>query len=147
LARFETDVIAFKPQLVLWQLGSNSVLRDGDDTVFEDSLRRGIAGLRAARADVILVDPQYAPRILARESHTRVIKILSSVAAELDVLVFRRFAMMKQWVESGSTPQAALLSPDQLHMSDFGYACIARALAVSSDGAVTAKPREMAIKR
>ena len=29
LARFETGVIAEHPHLVLWQVGTNSVLRDG----------------------------------------------------------------------------------------------------------------------
>lgn len=147
LRRFENDVIALKPQLVLWQLGSNSVLKGGGVAGFEDALRRGIERLRAAQADVILIDVQYAPRILSGASYADVLRILSAVAGELDVALFRRFALMKHWVESGRAGHDVLLSADQLHMSDAGYACVAHALADAIYDAVVGVPADIVVRR
>src|SRR5439155_17219601 len=58
LARFERDVIAEKPDLVLWQVGSNSVLRDRPLDQRATVLHEGIAQLKAIRADIVLIDPQ-----------------------------------------------------------------------------------------
>jgi lysophospholipase L1-like esterase len=135
LARFEDDVVALKPQLVLWQVGSNSVLRGGGIAAFEDALRRGVERIRAAHADVVLIDPQYAPRILSRPLYIDVLRTLADVVADLKVARFQRFGLMKQWVSSGQVGSEVLLSPDQLHMSDVGYACVARNLASAIEAA------------
>ena len=64
LARFDADVIEEAPDLVLWQVGSNSVLRDHPTPAA--LIREGIEILKANGADVIIVDPQFAPKILAK---------------------------------------------------------------------------------
>jgi acyl-CoA thioesterase-1 len=40
LARFERDVLAYSPQLVIWQTGSNSALQGWDIDVYEARERR-----------------------------------------------------------------------------------------------------------
>jgi hypothetical protein len=42
--------------------------------------------------------------------------------------LFHRFALMRAWHEKDGVPFEAFLSPDQLHMNDWGYACIAKLL-------------------
>ena len=69
LARFPRDVLSYHPQLVIWQTGSNHALQSEDMQGYEKTVRAGIARLRAAHIDVILMDPQYAPRILGRPLH------------------------------------------------------------------------------
>src|SRR5262245_49099903 len=64
LARFTRDVLPYHPQLVIWQTGSNSALQSKDVQSYEHTIREGIARLKEAHMDVILMDPQYAPRIL-----------------------------------------------------------------------------------
>ena len=49
MARFSTDVVAAHPQLVLWQVGTNSVLRDRPLDRHEAELYQGIDELKAAR--------------------------------------------------------------------------------------------------
>jgi acyl-CoA thioesterase-1 len=69
LARFARDVIADKPDLVLWQVGSNAVLRGRDVVRVAAVLREGVGQLKAIGADVILVDPQFAPRMVEKLGH------------------------------------------------------------------------------
>ena len=64
LQRFDSAVIAAKPDLVLWQLGTNSVIRDhklGDNG---DLIRSGLAKIWTTGADVVLIDPQFAPKVM-----------------------------------------------------------------------------------
>jgi acyl-CoA thioesterase I len=66
LARLEIAVIAEPPDLVLWQVGTNSVLRDIDLKAQVAELHEGLVRLKATGADIVLIDPQYAPRVIAK---------------------------------------------------------------------------------
>jgi len=63
LARFETDVLPYKPQLVIWQVGSNYTLRSTDLEAYAAILRKGIDRLRSAHTDVILMDQGDGTRV------------------------------------------------------------------------------------
>ncbi|MGZ5961864.1 MAG: SGNH/GDSL hydrolase family protein, partial [Rhizomicrobium sp.] len=54
LARFDRDVFAQHPDLVLWQVGSNSVLRDRPLDEANTALHEGLKRLREAGMDVVL---------------------------------------------------------------------------------------------
>lgn len=138
LARFGTDVMAHKPHLVIWQSGSNSLLRNTAIDDYLATVRAGILKLKAAGADVILMDPQFAPVVVAQPTHRRLISSIRALANDLKVGLFQRFAVMRHWVSSGGTHIEAVISKDRLHMNDASYACIARLLA---DG-VSAVARE-----
>src|SRR6202011_634011 len=65
VARFERDVFSHKPDLVVWQLGTNDVAWGGNpDAKLRDRIIQGIQMLKASGADVILMDLQYAPMVL-----------------------------------------------------------------------------------
>jgi lysophospholipase L1-like esterase len=138
LVRFERDVLPYSPQLVIWQTGSNSTLLGRDVAAYEATVRRGIAQLKAARIDIVLMDPQYAPRVLARPMHRRVIETINLIAGDLKVAVFHRHELMHHWVTSGQLTMDDMLSRDQLHMNDLGYSCIARLLADALETAAQA---------
>jgi lysophospholipase L1-like esterase len=129
--RLQADAVDLKPDLVLWQLGTNAVLRSQGVEVYRAHIRQGIAALQAAGIDVVLIDLQYAPKVLQDPDHTAMQKILADLAAEMKVGLFRRFAIMHDWLRHGGLQQADLVSPDGLHMNDLGYACWARSLAQS----------------
>ncbi|HEY7321100.1 MAG TPA: SGNH/GDSL hydrolase family protein [Candidatus Binatia bacterium] len=131
LARFERDVLPYHPQLVIWQTGSNQALKSGNIKEFVATIRGGISRLKAAHVDVILMDPQYAPRLLARPLHLFIVDTISAVANEMDVAVFRRFAVMRDWIWSGRYKMEDIISSDGLHMNDASYGCIAHLLADS----------------
>ncbi len=130
LARLDTDVLAVRPQLVIWQVGANGALRDTDPAVFRRLVGAGIAKLRAAGADVILMDNQRTPRMIAAPENNRINETLAGVAAENGVGLFARSALMDAWARDGHA-MTEFAASDGLHMNDLGYRCVARALAES----------------
>ena len=145
LARFERDVLPYHPQLVIWQTGTNQALRTGDIGGYVDTVREGISRLKATKADIVLMDPQFAPRVLARPTHPFIVDSISAVANDMNVAVFRRFAVMRHLISSGQYKMEDIISSDGLHMNDVSYSCIARLLADSIAAAADARePRSRA---
>lgn len=126
LARFANDVIAAQPQLVLWQVGTNSVLRDKSLTEHEAELHQGIQQLKAMGADVVLIDLQYAPAVLAKSETPAMVEQIALTAKEDNVDLFHRFAVMRDWHDTQHLGFDVFVAPDQLHMNDWGYACWAK---------------------
>jgi acyl-CoA thioesterase I len=129
VARFERDVIAASPDLVIWQVGTNAVLRDLDIAHYRAIVRAGILRLKESGFDIILMDMQYAPKILTHPLYREMERSLAVVAKEQGIPVFRRFALMRHWITSGQLDFATMLSPDGLHMNDLSYGCIGHVLA------------------
>jgi lysophospholipase L1-like esterase len=138
--RFERDVFVHKPDLVIWQLGTNSVLRDSGMAGYAPPVVAGIARLKASGADVILMNPQYAPKVTKDPDHADMLNLLDSVGRQENVSVFGRFAIMRDWVQSGATDLGGILSPDGLHMNDTSYRCIAQLLADAIAVSVSPSP-------
>ena len=136
MARFSVGVFAVHPQLVLWQVGTNSVLRDHPLKPHSTLLHAGLAELRAIGADVVLIDMQYAPKVLAKPETPGMIEQISLAAKDDDIDVFHRFAIMRSWYQVQHRPFNIFITPDGLHMNDWGYACWAKLLAVSIAQAV-----------
>jgi acyl-CoA thioesterase I len=129
LARFERDVFAFGPDLVVWQLGTNDVAWGGHpDDQLSSKVVQGVRALKASGADVILMDLQFSPMVLASSYYSKMQAIVSEVAQQEHVGLFSRFTLMHNSIDAG-VPQGALVSFDGLHNSAEGYDCIGRALA------------------
>ncbi|HEY4403394.1 MAG TPA: SGNH/GDSL hydrolase family protein [Xanthobacteraceae bacterium] len=137
LARFDTSVIAEKPDLVIWQTGTNSVLRDRPLDPKAVLLHEGLARLKAIHTDVILVDPQYAPKVIAKADAEGMVAQIAATAKEQSVDLFRRFALMKRWHQTDHMPFDAFVSPDGLHMNDWSYGCLAKWLGTAIVEAAT----------
>jgi lysophospholipase L1-like esterase len=131
LRRFDTDVIAKKPDLVLWQLGTNSLIRDHQMSDRGASIRMGLFRIRASGADTILIDPQYAPKVIAKPLAPQMVEFISEIAKEENVGLFRRFDVMKRWNEVEGIPFDAFVIADGLHLNDWGYGCMAHNLGVA----------------
>jgi acyl-CoA thioesterase I len=131
MARFQSGVFAEHPQLVLWQLGTNSVLREHPLQPHLTELRSGIEQLKSAGFDVVLIDPQYAPKVLAKSETPGMVEQIALAAKEENVDLFHRFAIMHNWYERQHYSFGVFVSPDGLHMNDWGYACWAKLLAAS----------------
>ena len=128
MARFAADVLATHPQLVLWQIGTNSVLRDHPLNPHAVQLHDGIEQLKAAGADVVLIDPQFAPAVLAKSETQGMVEQIALAAKEEDVGLFQRFAVMRVWHDVQHLSFDTFVSPDRLHMNDWSYACLAKLL-------------------
>lgn len=128
LARLETQVLSEKPDLVIWQVGTNAVLRDNPIAPSSSQIDQGIERIKAAGADVILIDPQFAPKVLGKSTLSRMLDLLAVKAKQYNVNLFQRFAVMRDWRERQGLPFETFVSPDQLHMNDWSYACVAKVL-------------------
>jgi acyl-CoA thioesterase-1 len=100
----------------------------------------GIARIKAIDADVILIDPQFAPKVIFKADAEEMIKIISSAAKQTAVDIFPRFAVMREWHEKDGLPFEAFLSADLLHMNDWSYGCLAKLLTATIVDAVTRSP-------
>jgi acyl-CoA thioesterase I len=105
------------------------VLRDHPIAPANALIREGVRRLKDAGADVVLVNPQFAPKIIGKPDLDSMIKLIDIAAKEAHVGVFHRFSVMRHWYETEHMPFEAFLSPDELHMNDWSYACVAKLLA------------------
>ena len=80
LERFDTDVIATKPDLVLSQFGTNSVIRDDKLNNHNVAIREGLTKIRSTGADIVLIDPQFAPKVIVKPEATRMVELIASTA-------------------------------------------------------------------
>ena len=129
MKRLQTAVLDMHPDLVIWQVGTNAVLRNLDPAETVRLVEEGVARIQAAGADLVLVDPQYSPAVNARaESASRMINLLGRVADLRHVGIFPRFEVMRDWHEKQAIPIDNFVIADGLHMSDWGYACFAQLL-------------------
>ncbi len=129
MKRLQTSVIDAKPDLVIWQVGTNAVLRNLDPAATADMVEDGIARIQAVGADLVLVDPQYSPRVIEHpESAGRMVKLLGKVAELRHVGIFPRFEVMREWHDQQALPIDSFVIADGLHMNDWGYACFAQLL-------------------
>jgi acyl-CoA thioesterase-1 len=126
LARFEESVIKPKPDLVLWQVGTNAVLRDHPIAPAGLLVHEGVRQIKAIGADVVLIDPQFAPKVIAKPGAEDMVNLISAAAKEDNINAFQRFAVMRYWRDTANIPFSAFLSPDELHMNDWSYGCIAK---------------------
>jgi lysophospholipase L1-like esterase len=128
LARLQADVIAVRPQLVIWQVGANGALRNADPDEFGRMITQGVSRLQEAGIDVILMDNQRSPRIDAAPEHGVLNAILAQVAKATGIGLFSRASLMAAWDHAG-LPPLTFIAGDGLHHNDLGYVCVAGALA------------------
>ena len=129
MKRLQEQVIDVKPDMVIWQVGTNAVLRNLDPAETAKLVEDGIARIQAAGADLVLVDPQYSPRVTERaESAGQMVRLLHKVADLRHIGIFPRFEVMREWHENQALPIDSFVIADGLHMNDWGYACFAQLL-------------------
>lgn len=101
-ARFPTEVLTQKPDLVIWQTGTVDAVRSLKVDNFASTLNAGISTLSAGNADVILVNPQYAARIELLINYDPYLSAMDLAATQTDATLFDRFRIMRHWVAKGA---------------------------------------------
>ena len=92
----------------------------------------------------MLIDLQYAPRVLAKPHVEDMISLIATAAKAEQVPLFHRFDLMRHWYETDHLPFETFVSSDGLHMNDWSYACLAKALGMAIAEAAT-RPTTTAI--
>jgi lysophospholipase L1-like esterase len=150
LLRFDADVIAEKPDLVIWQVGTNAVWQGPPQTPpppsFDETTKAihdGIAKLgNQTQADIVLMDLQYVPAVLTpakKDKAIAMVEAISELAKDAGVNVFRRFAFMKGLYEVEQISFDRLVDPtdtNRLHDSDLATQRIAWAVKLAIVGGV-----------
>lgn len=131
-----------KPDLVIWQVGTNDAIRGGDVGQFQALLERGIGAARQAGIDLILLDQQFYPAIPDATRYERFVHVVEAVAVKASVGLFSRYKMMKAWSAIDAGLLRIMLSKDQFHMGDQGYRCLAFAFGDEIASAVRAVMRQ-----
>ena len=85
---------------------------------------------------MLLIDPQFTPAVNRKPLAADMVTAIGTVAKRMHVALFRRYAAMRHWSEDQALPFERFVTPDGLHMNDWGYACFARLLADNMASAV-----------
>lgn len=137
VARLDREVLSENPDLVLWQLGTNAVVRDHNILPLYHVVLDGVKRIKASGAEVILINPQYAPRVIERPAGAAEMNaLIERIAREESVSVFHRFEVMRHWRDERRMSFETFLTDDGLHLNDWGYACWARLLGEAIAGSV-----------
>jgi lysophospholipase L1-like esterase len=135
--RIRSEVTLSKPDLVLWQLGTNDALARVSPEDFEATVRTTVRWLRANGIDVALVGLQYTPRFARDANYFAIRAALQRIAAEENILYVRRYDAMQFISQRRANLQ--LMSSDNFHLNDLGYQCMAEHVAQAVIASLYAK--------
>jgi acyl-CoA thioesterase-1 len=80
LARFDQVAPGDNADVVLWQVGTNAVLRDNPLGPVDRLIKEGLARMKAVGADVVMIDPQFAPKVLAKPDAEDMVHLIAAAA-------------------------------------------------------------------
>lgn len=140
--RMKKEVELTKPDLVVWQVGTNDAIRHVSIDSFKECLRNTLAWLKEHRTDVVLIDPQYGDALTKDEHYERVVAAIAEVAREARILLVDRFEAMRELHRVHG--DRFYLTSDNLHMNDTGHRCMAEQLARSIVGGLLMADAEAA---
>lgn len=131
--RLKAQVGLEKPDVVLWQVGTNDALLRVPADDFKATVGETLRWLREREVDTVLVGLQYTLKVSKDPHYAAIRAALRDIATDEGVLLVRRYEAM-EFIEKAKS--GALMSPDELHLNDLGYRCmaehIARAMVVSA---------------
>jgi lysophospholipase L1-like esterase len=125
--RIKSEVALRKPDLVLWQLGTNDALARIPTRDFEQTVRSTLHWLKENKIDVVLVGVQYTSRLARDPNYIAIRDSLQKIAAEENVLYVRRYDAMRFIAQTRTNLQ--LMAGDNFHLNDLGYQCMAEHVA------------------
>lgn len=128
--RFDRDVFARSPDLVIWQTGTIDAMSAVTLADFLATLRAGTDRVRAHGVDLLFLDSQYAPAAVG--DTVRYVQFQDAMAAfahDAGAPLARRYALMHRYVDVGLYPLRDLLWTDSFHPSDLTYRCVAEYIA------------------
>jgi acyl-CoA thioesterase-1 len=122
--RLEAEIQRYQPDLVIWQVGTNDVLRARPWNDIAADIQRGESILARYNVDVLLIDPQRMPENAVNFPGKNPIlgetaRLIAVEGKRVGYAVQRRFEAMSGW----SRLTRGGIGPDDIHMNDDGYAC------------------------
>ena len=125
--RLRIEAALLRPDLVLWQVGTNDAVQRVSVESFERTVSETVAQLRKKNIDVVLVGLQYTPKYARDEHYFAIRDALKRVAAEHNALYVRRYQATEYISKTKSNLQ--MMADDDFHLNDLGYQCMAEHIA------------------
>jgi lysophospholipase L1-like esterase len=127
--RMRGEVPRLGPDLVVWQVGTNDGVSGVPPRQYEATLRAALRFLKHSEADVLLVGMQWSRKLAANPNYGAIREVTARIAREEGVTLVSRYEAMRQLGEA--TGREDFIGPDNLHMNDRGYRCLAEQIAAT----------------
>lgn len=133
-ARIRTEALQYKPDLIVWQVGTNDGVARVDPAVFSALLTSTLRWLSAQRIDVVLIDPQFVGKFAADAHYTGIVTTIGDIARRERVPLVHRYHAMEALARSQIN--RSYMASDLFHLNDLGYKCMAEFAAQAIEAGV-----------
>jgi acyl-CoA thioesterase I len=140
LERMAGDVLSEKPDIVVWETGTNEAVRGVDVEQFTAAMLDGINQMEAAGVEVVLMNTQYSRNTARLINFQPYNDAMGQVAHIRDLVLFPRYEMMQGWVDRGYVSFDGLTQGEAIKIADTVYDCIGKLLAQNIALALKAGP-------
>lgn len=126
IARFEKDVYANKPDLVVFQTGMNDAIQGRNADQYRKELQGALNDLKAHGLNVALMSNQYGgPSGYTANPLTLVLdQVNKEEAVSRGIPIIDRYTLFKSLQDQGVNVASTYYIPDALHANDEGYRLI-----------------------
>lgn len=123
IARFEKDVYANKPDLVLFQTGMNDTIQGRNPDQYRKELRGALDDLKGHGLNVVLMSNQYAgpTGYTANPLTAQLDQANKEEAARRGMAVIDRYTLFKSLQDQDVNVASTYYNSDALHANDEGY--------------------------
>lgn len=129
LQRISSDVLTEKPDIVVWETGTNEAVRGVDVEQYTAAMLDGINKMEEAGIEVVLMNSQYSRNTARLINFQPYNDAMSQVAQIRDLVLFPRYEMMQGWVDRGYVSFDGMSQGDAMKIADTVYDCIGKLLA------------------
>lgn len=127
--RIRIAVADTKPDLLIWQVGTNDALAKLSVESFGETLRSTLQWLKDNKVDTVLLDPQYTSDLAKSERYGTFVQAVETVARTNRLPLVRRYEAMAHLAQTHAGADRIYLSGDHFHLNDLGYRCMAEQVA------------------
>ncbi|MGO8740328.1 SGNH/GDSL hydrolase family protein [Rhodoblastus sp.] len=137
VVRLREEIPRLEPDLVLWQVGANDGIDGVPPKQYEAIVRAALRFLKGGEADVLLVGMQWTRKLAANPNYMAIQGVTARVAREEGVPLVSRYDAMRLFARA--TGREDFTGPDDLHLNDKGYRCLAEQIAATLSRATERK--------
>lgn len=142
LKRIRSEALPQHPTLVIWEPGAFDAVHGRDPHEFTQTVQDGIEAVKAAGADLMLVDFQFGRPVEALVDVSPYRDVLGWLTEANGVYLFRRYALMRYWAQEGVFNYMDPPAHDFGRLASDVYDCIARRMADAVIAAASPGPAQ-----
>lgn len=139
LQRISPAIKATSPDLMVWQVGTNDALGKVSLKELAATVQKGIAIAQEHKLPLVLIDPQFFPRILSNQNYADTVDLIAHIGKTHGLPVVKRYQRMKRALGLDENLMTALMAKDRFHMSQLGHECLALDLAATIRAGISAE--------